>query len=483
LPTIRKFLGKKRDYLSRDDTIKLTALLHTDSPIVREAGLRRALTRPQMTMIGIGSAIGTGLFMGSGIAIGYAGPAVLLSYLIAAVIVVIMVFSLSEMAVAHPTAGSFGAYAEMYLNPWAGFVVRYTYWMAQVIAIGGEAVAAGIYMTYWFPDIPVWWWSVGFAFALVYINTRSVANFGEFEYWFALIKVVAIVFFIIVGAALILGIGAEPIGFDNLTRLPGGFMPHGIAGVWMAVIMAVFSFYGIEVIAVTSGEARDPSEAIPAALRSMALRLFLFYVLGLTVMVSFIPWTEIGARVVTESPFVKVFDHAGIAYAAGIMNFVVLTAALSSMNTNVYLTSRMLFSLARGRFAPRVLGRLGVSGTPFAATLVSGVCILAVASVSRLTPLAYNYLFGIALFGGITVWLFILVSHLRFRRQWRGASLPVRMPLYPYVQILGIALLAAVLITMGLDTEFWNISWIVGVPWLVFISIAYLIAARREPPR
>jgi L-asparagine transporter-like permease len=206
----------------------------------------------------------------------------------------------------------------------------------------------------------------------------------------------------------------------------------------------------------------------------MALRLFLFYVLALTVMVTYIPWTEIGAQVVTESPFVRLFSSVGIMYAAGIMNFVVLTAALSSMNTNIYLTSRMLFSLSRGSYAPRILGTLGANGTPVAATVLSGVCILLAASVSRLTPLAYNYLFGVALFGGLTVWIIILLSHISFRRRHKNLHLPVRMPFFPYLQILGLILLAAILITMGLDTDFWNISWIVGVPWMIAVSVAYL---------
>ena len=310
-------------------------------------------------MMGLGGAIGTGLFMGSGIAIGYAGPSVVLSYAIAGFIAFVMVFSLSEMAVVHPAAGSFGVYAEHYLNPWAGFVVRYTYWFVQIVAVGGEAIAAGVYMTYWFPGTPIWLWSIGFAFTLVYVNARSVSDFGTFEYWFALIKVVAIVLFIILGSASILGIGLEPVGFHNLTGLPGGFMPHGWGGMWMAVIMGVFAFNGVEVIAVTAGEVRHPETAIPAALRNMVVRLFLFYVLALGIVVTFVPWTATGAKVVAESPFVSVLGYAGLSHAAGIMNFVVLSAALSSMNVNVYLSSRMLFSLSRGGYAPTFLGRLG----------------------------------------------------------------------------------------------------------------------------
>lgn len=445
----------------------------------REAGLHKALSKAQLVMIGLGGAIGTGLFMGSGVAIGYAGPAVILSYAIAAIAAVAMVFSLSEMAVMHPTAGSFGTYAEIYLNPWAGMIARYSYWMAQVIAVGGEAVAAGVYMTYWFPGTPVWLWSVGFAFVLLYFNSRSVNNFGTIEYWFALIKVVAIVIFIIVGVAVIFGIWTKPVGFHNLTGLPGGFIPHGFGGIWMGVIIGILSFNGIEVIAVTSGEAKDPVRAIPAALRSMALRLFLFYVLALTIVVTFIPWTETGATIVTQSPFVRVFAHSGIRDAAGIMNFVVLSAALSSMNTNVYLCSRMLFSLSRGGYAPRFLGRLGKNGTPITAILLSGACILIAASVSKLTPLAYNYLFGVALFDAIIVWILILLSHFSFRRKHRAADLPVRMPFFPVVQIAGLTLLCAVLVTMGLDKQTWRISWIVGIPWLGLVTAAYFILKAR----
>ena len=449
---------------------------HVDETAItaREGGLKKGLTKAQITMIGLGGAIGTGLFMGSGIAIGYAGPAVVISYMIAAFAAVVMVCSLSEMAVMHPAAGSFGTYAETYLNPWAGFVVRYTYWMAQVIAVGGEAVAAGVYMTYWFPDVPVWIWSVGFAIILLYVNSRSVGSFGTVEYWFALIKVTAIVAFIILGGAAILGIGQPSVGTRNLTGLPGGFMPHGWHGVWMGVIMGIFSFTGIELIAVTSGETPDPKTAIPAALRTMAFRLALFYGLALTIVVSFVPWTETGAKVVAQSPFVRVFAHTGIRHAAGIMNFVVLSAALSSMNANVYLCARMLFSLSRGTYAPGFLGKLSKAGAPTAAIVTSGACILLAAAVSKLTPLAYNYLFGVALFGGIFVWIMILVSHLAFRRRHKPEELPVRMPFFPWLQIAGLVLLVAILVTMGLDTEFWNISWIVGVPWLALVSLGYL---------
>ncbi len=448
----------------------------------RESGLHRGLSKAQIVMIGLGGAIGTGLFMGSGLAVGYAGPAVIVSFMLAGFVALVMVFSLSEMAVVHPAAGSFGIYAETYLNPWAGFVVRYTYWISQVIAIGGEAVAAGLYMQYWFPHVPVGVWAISFCLVMLYFNSRSVGNFGTVEFWFALIKVVAIVLFIALGVTSIFGIGRPAVGVHNLVGLPGGFLPKGWVGLWMAVTVGIFSFNGIEVIAVTSGETKNPRVAIPAALRTMALRLFLFYVLAITVIVATIPWTDTGVAVVAQSPFVTVFKHSGIRDAAGIMNFVVISAALSSMNTNVYLCARMLFSLSRGGYAPRQLGTLSERGSPVTAIVVSGACVLISAAVSLFTPNAYADLFGVALFAAILVWMFILVCHLSFRRRNRAADLPVRMPFFPWMQYAGLVMLAAILVTMGFTPSL-NLSWVYGVPWVILISSAYFLWRMRHRAR
>jgi len=453
----------------------------------REQGLARTLTQRQLTMIGLGGAIGTGLFMGSGIAIGYAGPGVLISYLVAAAIALIMMYSLSEMAVTHPTAGSFGTYAELYLNRWAGFIVRFTYWAAQSIAIGGEAVAIGLYMSFWFPDIPVWMWTTGFGFAIIYANMRSVSTFGTLEYWLSAVKVFAICAFIVFGLAVVFGIGRPAAGFDHYTA-HDGFLPHGSWGVWMGVLIAIFSFYGIEIIAVTAGEAADPATAVPRAMRTMLVRLVLFYVLSLAIMLAVVPWTETGAKEVAQSPFVKVFAFFDFKYAAAAMNFVLISAALSSMNANLYLCSRMLFSLARGGFAPAGLGRLSPSGTPVAAILISSVGVGIAVLTSVFSPVAYGYLFGVALGGGILVWLIILLSHLSFRKRREaagGTRAVVRAPLFPWLQYLGIFLLVAVLVTMGMDTEFWNVGVISASVWVLFLSGVYLFkyGVRRQKVR
>ena len=221
-------------------------------------------------------------------------------------------------------------------------------------------------------------------------------------------------------------------------------------------------------------------EAIPAALRTLAARLILFYLLAIGIMVTLIPWTEVGTDVVTQSPFVRLFANVGVRQAAGVMNFVVITAALSTMNSSLYLASRMVFSLARGGHAPRKLGLLSRSGSPVAATLFSGFCVLATASVAMFTPRAYNYLTGIALFGGIIVWIAILVSHLRFRARNAVADLAVKAPFFPYAQIMAIGLLIAILVTMAFDTKFWNVAWVVGVPWLIMLTILYNLWGRSN---
>ncbi len=458
----------------------MTTGLSDNEAITREGGLHRTLGKRQITMIGLGGAIGTGLFMGSGIAIGYAGPAVLLSYLIAALIAVIMVFSLSEMAVVHPTAGSFGTYAEIYLGPFAGFLIRYTYWIQQVLLIGSEAIAIGTYMRFWFPEVPVWLSAIGFSGTLIWLNSRPVRNFASVEYWLTVIKVTAIMLFIVVGGSRILGLTGPSTGLHNVIGLPGGFMPNGFGGVWMGVLMALFSFLGLEFVVATAGEAENPREAIPAAPRTMAARLFLFYILALFIILAFMPWTEAGAKVVTQSPFVRMFGAAGIPYAADAMNFVVAIAALSAMNTSLYLASRMLFSLSRGGYAPALFGRLSAGGVPLAATLLSGACVLLAGSLAMLTPLAYNYLFGIALFGGILTWASILASHMVFRRRHAAAELPVRMPFFPAAQLLGLGLLAAITATMASDREFWDVAVLAGAPWCVFVAVVYwLWVARR----
>ncbi len=446
--------------------------------------LSRQLTVGQLGMIAIGGAIGTGLFLGSALAVRIAGPGVIVSYLIGAVIALLFMGALSEMAVAHPTAGSFGVYAEIYLNPWAGFAMRYTYWAAQCIAIGAEATAVAIYCRWWFPGTPAWLWILGFSVALVYVNARNVGSFGTFEYWFAMIKVVAIVLFIVLGIGLLIGVGPRKgIGVANFTEF-GGFLATGWKGVWMAMVFVIFSFMGTEVVAVTSGEAKDPETAVPRAMRRTVGRLILFYVGAVTVLIGIVPWNTIQpGSSITASPFVSVFRSVGIPAAAHVVNLVVITAAASSMNCNLYMASRMLFSLARGGYAPASLGRVSTRGTPLRALLASAAGLAVALIVALASPgRAFVYLFGISLFGGLFVWLMIFVTHLAFRPRWiarGGPRLPVRLIGYPYTSIIGAGSIVAILVTTWW-VEGMRITLISGLPWLGVLTIIYYFVARRR---
>src|SRR5271155_743817 len=451
--------------------------------VEKEQGLVRQLSARQMAMIGIGGALGIGFFLRSSLGVHMAGPSVILTYLIAAVTGTLFAGALAEMAVAHPTAGSFGVYAELYVSRWAGFAVRYTYWAAQSIAIGGEATAVAIYCGWWFPGVPHWIWIVGFSAALIYVNASSVGAFGEFEYWFALIKVVAIVLFIIFGVCVLAGVGGGGRSGGAHFTSDGGFLPMGFGGVWRALCFVIFSYIGSEIIAVTAGEARDPATALPRAMRAMLGRLTLFYIGSIVVLVGVVPWTRIqpGGDVMA-SPFVTVFQLVGIPAATHAMNFVVVTAALSSMNTNLYLATRMIFSLARGGYAPAALGRVTARGAPVPALMVTAAG-LAVATVINLVSSdgAYVVLFGVALFGGLFVWLMVFLTHLRFRPQWErsgGRRLPVRMIGYPYTSLAGAALLIAILITTWW-TPGMRPALLAGLPWLGVVTLAYWIWGRR----
>lgn len=414
-------------------------------------GLERQLSQRQLTMMTIGGAIGVGLFLGSTLTIQLAGPGVIVTYLIGAAIALVMAYAIAEMAVVHPVAGAFGVYAEKYVSPWAGFSVRATYGFVQILAIGAEVTAAAIYFGFWWPIVPPWVWVAVVSIGLVAINAAQVGNFGEFEYWFALIKVVAIIAFICVGVVLITGLGPAPaVGLSNLTA-HGGFLPHGWRGVWLALTLAITSYMGLEVVAVTAGEAKNPEVTIPRAMRTVAFRLILFYVLAIAVMLAISPWNETTGAGITGSPFVRVFATAGIPYAATLMNLVVISAALSSANTNLYLTTRMLYSLSRGNYAPKWLGVVSANGVPRRALACSTAgMVAAILLAIFFRQNAFYLLYGTAVAGMFFVWIMILFAHLGFRRAVpaeRIAKLPLRVPFHPVLTIAGIVVLLAIAVT------------------------------------
>src|ERR1700692_871751 len=447
-------------------------------------GLHRRLGQRQLTMMAIGGAIGVGLFLGSSVTIRLAGPAVILSYLSGAGIALIMSYALTEMAVVHPVAGAFGIYAEKYLNRWAGFSVRATYGVAQIIAIGAEVTAAGIYISFWLLNVPQWIWVVLVSAALVGLNSMQVNRLGEFEYWFAMIKVAAIIAFIIAGLALICGVGSRhAIGLANLTQ-HGGFFPAGWKGVWLSLTLTVTSYMGVEIIAVTAGEAQHPEVTIPHAMRSIVWRLILFYVLAIAIMVTMVPWNQASSSsTLSGSPFVTAFAAAHIPFAAAIMNFVVLTAALSSVNTNLYLSTRMLFSLGRGGYAPQWMGKVSRNGVPHRALLASTAGIIAAILLAIFAPKnAFLMLYGAAVAGMLFVWLVILNTHLRFRKgitRERLSSLPMRLRAHPLFTVVGILLLLAISVTtFFVDGLQWSVP--AFSVFLGLISLLYLLERRHK---
>jgi L-asparagine transporter-like permease len=438
----------------------------------RETGLRGELSAGQMAMVAVGGSIGTGLLLGSGAAVQIAGPAVVLTYLAGAVIAWTVTMALGEMASVHPAAGSFGVYAELYLNPWAGFVARYGYWFAVVISVAAELVASATYTAFWFPNVPPQLWIVAYAAVLLAINLRQVGDYGRFEYWFAMVKVATIVLFIIVGAALLFGGRVEA-----QYTAAGGFLPHGALGPIKAISFALFSFLGVEMVAISSGEARGSRE-IARATRIMFALLAFVYLGAIAILVGVMPWQAAGVR---QSPFVTVFEVAGIPAASTLMNAVVLSAALSGANASLYVASRMLFSLARGGYAPAALGRLTGAGSPRNAVAVSATGILVAVAAQRFAPeAAYLYIIGASLFGGVLAWWVALAAHVRFRSRLSSeevARLPMRSPGGALASQLGFAVLAlAIASTWWVDQS--RITIVSGGPYLLVLTAAYVAVQR-----
>jgi amino acid transporter, AAT family len=444
--------------------------------VAREAGLQRNLTAAQLAMLGLGSTIGTGLFLGSAIAVKLAGPAVILSFIAGGCIALPMMWALAEMAAAHPAAGSFGLYAEMYLHPWAGFAIRLTYWLCMMVVVGSEVVAASIYCKFWFPGTPSWVWIGLFSVMILYVNTTNIRSLGIFEYWLSMVKVVTILAFLILGSALLFGVGFPRVGLGNYSA-HGGFYPHGWRGVGLGVTLGLFSFFGIEVVGSTAGEAADPKVAVPKALRRTLGALVLFYVAGLALVVGIVPWTQIGMG---ESPFVRVFQTVRIPGASHIMNFVVLTAALSSAIANLYFAARLAFSLARGGYLPKTLGRLSGKDMPVIAVLVSGCGMAAALLLSKyFQDSLFVFMIGLSTFGALFAWLMTLLTHLAFRHLHKRQAKPYLQlgPRGPWVSLVGVTAILAVMISTWWVPGF-RITLLAGVPWLAGLSAGYWVWSR-----
>lgn len=428
-------------------------------------------------MIALGGAIGTGFFLGSGAAVRLAGPGAILAYMLGGFIALAISGSLAEMAVVHPVAGSFGVYAEIYLHPWAGFAMRYSYWVGVNIAVGSEVVAAAIYCRYWFPHVPGWVWVAGFSLVLLAANAWTVASFGELEFWLGLIKIFAIAAFILVALALLFGWGPFLARGLHNYRGQAGILPNGWRGVWQATALATFSYFGVEEVAVAAGETRDAARAVPRAMLSVFLGIGFLYLGGITALAGLVPWPIAG---LDASPFVRAFQDVGVRAAPSLMNLVVLTAALSSANALLYLSARMMFSLARCGYAPKGFGRTTRRGIPVWALAASGGAMgLAMVTETCIPGHAYLVLVGTSMFAGLFVWTMILLTHLRFRRAHRHDGTRHFMPAAPLVNLLALVGLAAVIVSTWF-TPGLRITLLSGVPWLLLITAAYGVWRTRK---
>ncbi|MDC4573998.1 amino acid permease [Acinetobacter baumannii] len=442
----------------------------------REAGLHKKLSAKQMGMIAIGGAIGTGLFMGSKFAISFAGPAVIVSYAIGGLIAFALMACLAEMTVQHPTSGSFGAYAEHYMSPLAGFLVRYCYWACIMLAVGTEITAVADYMKLWFPNVGSWVWIGFFSLTLLVVNAYSVKAFGLVEYWFSTIKVFAIIVFILLSIGILTQSNQGMNQVVTNLRGHGGFFPNGFSGVWIGVIISIFSYLSIEMIAVAAGEAKDPEKAVKKAFKSTALRLILFYLLSLFLIVTLVPWTVlIGAD--ATSPFVMVMKIVGIPYADSILNFIVIVAALSAMNSMLYISTRMLFSLSRAGDAPKVFGRISSNGVPVNALLLSAVGIGIASIVYTINPVsAFPIMIALSMFGALFTWGSIFVTHLFFRKHMtqQNIELKFKIPASRFISLFGFIAILSITVTTWFTNEFKSTLQF-GVPLvLVLIFCFYL---------
>jgi L-asparagine transporter-like permease len=444
-----------------------------ENRIGQESGLRHQLSAGQMAMVAVGGSIGTGLLLGSAAAMEIAGPAVILSFALAAFLCWTVTMALGELSSMHPGAGSFGLYADLYLNPWAGFISRAGYWVAISVSVGANLVASATYMQYWFPTVPALAWVAVFSLVLIVINLRSVGDFGRFEYWFAMVKLVTIVTFIIVGGALLLG-GRVPAQYTA----HGGFFPKGTLAPLLAMTIALYTFGGIEMVAITTGESRTVAE-IPRAVKWTFATLAVVYLGAIVVLVGVMPWDRVG---VTESPFVTVFRMVRIPAATSLMSFVILTAALSGANANLYSASRMLFSLARSGWAPAALGRLNAAGSPKLALVASSYGIVVAVVLEKWAPKnAFVYILSGALFGLMLSWWVSLAAHVSFRRRMSSgqlAALPMRSPLGIWGSVLGFSLVTAATLKTWWDSQ---VSLLSGTSTLLLLTVAYLFLRSRDP--
>jgi AAT family amino acid transporter len=445
--------------------------------------LHRGLEERHINLMALGATIGVGLFLGSATAIRAAGPAILLTYLLGGIVIFLIMRALGEMAIHNPVAGAFSRYARDYIGPLAGYLTGWTYWFVWIVTCMAEITAVGVYMHMWFPGVANWVWALVALLMMGSVNFIAVKLYGEFEFWFALIKIVTIVLMIIGGALMItlgIGNGGVATGISNLWS-HGGFMPNGISGVIGALPIVMFAYLGVEMLGLTAGEARNPEKSLTKAVNSVFWRVLIFYIGALFVIMSIYPWDQIGTQ---GSPFVMTFSRLGIPAAAGIINFVVLTAALSSCNSGLFSTARMLYNLAQQGQAPRMLGRVNDKGVPVYGVIVSVALLLVGVLLNYLAPQhVFVWLTSVSTFGAIWTWGVILIAQMRFRRTLSAdqvARLPIRLPFYPFGSYIAIAFLTLVVVLMAFSPDT-RIALAIGPLWIAALAVAYAVFYANRP--
>ena len=444
--------------------------------------LKRAMSTRHLVMLSLGGAIGTGLFLGSGEVIAQTGPVgAIIAYILGGLIAYMVMLCLGELAVHMPVAGSFGAYAQKYIGPGTGYMISWVYWLTWTATLGTEFTAAALLMQEWFPHISMWIWTIIFAITIFALNLSSTRIFAESEFWLALVKVVTVVAFIILGLLAIFSLipfhGAEsaPL-FHNLTAQ--GWFPQGLVPIFTTMLIVNFAFSGTELIGVAAGETKDPAVNVPKAINAAIWRLLIFFVGTIVVISALLPFqvAGLGGESVSNSPFVTVFNYIGIPYADDIMRFVIITALLSAANSGLYAASRMMWSLSAQRQLPQVFSRLSSSGTPVIALVVTMFGAIPGLLSEHFAPeTIFKNLLGIAAFTMVIVWMSICWSQFNFRRAWYKAGhsakdLKFAAPLYPIVPILGFVFCFITGLSMAADPEMQ--AGFIGC--LLFIAACYL---------
>nr|WP_314421194.1 aromatic amino acid transporter AroP [uncultured Erwinia sp.] len=439
--------------------------------------LHRGLKNRHIQLIALGGAVGTGLFLGSASVIKSAGPAVILGYAIAGIIAFLIMRQMGEMIVEEPVAGSFSHFAHKYWGPFAGLASGWNNWALYVLVAMAELTAVGKYIQFWYPEIPTWVSAAVFFIVINAINLTNVKVFGELEFWFAIIKVVAVVAMIAFGGWLLFsGNGGPQATVSNLWD-HGGFMPNGLHGLVMMMAIIMFSFGGLEMIGLTAAEAENPEKSIPKAINQVLWRILIFYIGSLTVLLSLMPWTRI-----TEdtSPFVLIFHELGDAFVANALNVVILTAALSVYNSCVYSNSRMLFGLAQQGNAPKALMKVDRRGVPVNAILISAAAAAVGVLINYLMPgEAFSLLMSLVVSTLIINWAMISLAHLRFRKRANQQGIEPRFKalFYPFGNWLCLVFMAGVLVIMAMTPGMAISVWLIPV-WIGILAVGYAFTRR-----